>query len=425
VPAVRWAPIDADEGVAVSETEDQVEGAIAERARLTALHALRILDTPAEERFDRITRTAARVFGVPIALINLVGADRQWSKSCVGLDELDIPREHSFCAHDLDRLDVLVVPDATRDERFECNPLVVGAPHIRFYAGAVIRSADGLALGRLCVIDDVPRDPAAEPLGALTDLAAWVELELHGGAAPARGEDPDALALMQERFLIVAAHELRTPLTLISGYSEELLESGTDRLDADQRRCAAAIARGADRLQTLVDDLLLVLELDAGRVAIEPRRFAPAQLVADVCAELSAEADRRGVRVEPDVWPAAVAVGDPRKLAVALAALLRNAIAWSPRQGTVRIGATSDAEGLRLTISDEGPGLPAGVGDALGRRFHRARGLDSREGAGLGHAIARGLVELHGGRLEAGEPRAGAAVSIVLPPARGLTSDEG
>ena len=390
-------------------------GLDAEAARLAALHALRILDTPAEERFDRITRTAALVFAAPIALINLVDAGRQWSKSCIGLDALEIPRESSFCAHDLQRVEILVVPDASRDERFERNPLVTGPPGIRFYAGVVIRSADGLALGRLCVIDRVARDPAAQPLAALDDLAAWVELELHGGAAPAPARDPDALAIMHERFLTVAAHELRTPLTLISGYSDELLESGVGELDAGQRTCANAIARGARRMQTLVDDLLLALELDAGRVRIDPRSFAPAQLVADVCAELAGDAGRRGVRLDADVAPETRAVGDPQRLAVALAALVRNAIAWSPRQGTVRIVVTSDADTLRLEVSDEGPGLPAGVAATLGRRFRRARGLDSREGAGLGHAIARGLVELHGGRVEAGDPPAGALLSIVLP----------
>ena len=394
-----------------SEQERAVES-----ARLNALHALRMLDTPAEERFDRITRTAARLFGVPIALVNLVDAERQWSKSCYGLPELDIARENSFCTHDLQRPELLVVPDATRDGRFAANPLVTGPPGIRFYAGAVIRSADGHALGRLCVIDDVPRDPAGQPLDALHDLAAWVELELHGGAGPAPAEDPDALALMQDRFLTVAAHELRTPLTLIRGYSEELLDPLSGTLSDEQQESAEAIARGARRLQALIDDLLLVLELDAGRVRLELEAVALAALAARVRDELAEHAERAGVAVTLDISDGATALADPRRLARALGALLRNAIAWSPAGGAVTIGAAIRAGELRLTVSDCGPGLPDGGGVALGARFRRLRGLDPREGAGLGLAIARGLVELHGGRLEAGSAwPTGTTLSIVLP----------
>ncbi len=389
-----------------------------ERARLHALHALRILDTPAEERFDRITRLAAQLFGAPIALINLVDADRQWSKSCVGLDELDIPRADSFCSHDMERPEVLVVPDATRDPRFAHNPLVTGEPRIRFYAGAIIRSADGHALGRVCVIDSAARDPAGLPLAALADLAAWVELELHGGAL-ARAEDPAALALMQERFLTVAAHELRTPLTLIRGYSDELLDPQTGPLSDDQRESAEAIARGARRLQALIDDLLLMLELDAGRVRLQPAPVDLAKLVADVCDELTTRAQRAGVGVRIAVPAGATAIADPRRLGTALGALLRNAIAWSPEGGSVSIATSEEPGELRLTVSDSGPGLPDGMGAPLGRRFRRMRGLDPREGAGLGLAIARGLVELHGGRLEAVPAMpAGTTLAIVLPAER-------
>jgi signal transduction histidine kinase len=402
----------------VSDAEDPVRRPSAEGGRLAALHALRILDTPAEERFDRITRVAAQLFAAPIALISLIDADRHWSKSCFGVGELEMPRASSFCAHELGRLDVFAVADATQDARFACNPFVAGPPAIRFYAGAVIRSACGQAIGRLCVIDDVARDPAAQPLAVLTDLAAWVELELHGGAAPAPAGDPATLALMQERFMTVAAHELRTPLTLLRGYSEELLDPHAGDLSAEQRVAAMAIDRGARRLQALIDDVLLVLELDAGRVRLDRCCVEAQQLMGGVREQLAAEARRADVDVELDVAAGVQVVGDPRRLAVALAALLRNAIAWSPAEGTIRMTATDDGGELRLTVSDAGPGLPVGEGVVLGRRFRRLRGLDPREGAGLGLAIAHGLAELHAGRLEAdGAIHSGAAVSIVLPTA--------
>ena len=128
-----------------------------ESRRLLALRGLNILDTPPEERFDRITRTAARLFHVPVALVSLVDDERQWFKACVGLDASAAPRDTAFCAFAILGAETMVVPDATRDERFADNPLVTGAPHIRFYAGHPIRAPGGEAVGTLCVIDHRPR----------------------------------------------------------------------------------------------------------------------------------------------------------------------------------------------------------------------------------------------------------------------------
>jgi GAF domain-containing protein len=106
-----------------------------EAQRIAALRALPILDTPREERFDRITRLAQRLFDVPIALITLVDANRQWFKSCMGIGVDQTPRSVSFCAHAILRDDALVIEDAQIDPRFADNPLVTDEPHIRFYAG--------------------------------------------------------------------------------------------------------------------------------------------------------------------------------------------------------------------------------------------------------------------------------------------------
>ncbi|MCH9673541.1 MAG: diguanylate cyclase [Gammaproteobacteria bacterium] len=149
-----------------------------ETQRLAALHALKLLDTPPEERFDRITRLARRVFGVPIALVSLVDERRQWFKSAVGLERRETPREISFCTHAIRGEAVFVVPDASQDYRFANNPLVLGEPYVRFYAGYPLRSADGSAVGTLCLIDAVPRTMQSGDIDALEDLASLVEREL-------------------------------------------------------------------------------------------------------------------------------------------------------------------------------------------------------------------------------------------------------
>ncbi|MET0181041.1 MAG: GAF domain-containing protein, partial [Novosphingobium sp.] len=149
-----------------------------EAERLAALHALGLLDTPAEERFDRLTRVAAALFNVPIALVSLVDANRQWFKSCVGTDISESSREMSFCAHAVVERDLLVIPDALRDDRFADNPVVSGPPYVRFYAGAPIYMADGHCAGTLCVIDGRPRDFTNDDRDRLRDLATLVQQEL-------------------------------------------------------------------------------------------------------------------------------------------------------------------------------------------------------------------------------------------------------
>lgn len=149
-----------------------------ETRRLAALRALRILDTPAEERFDRITRTARRLFNVPIALISLVDGDRQWFKSCQGLAVNETSRSVSFCGHAILQDEPLVVPDAASDPRFHDNPLVTGDPTIRFYAGCPLRAPDGSKLGTLCLIGREPRTLTDEEVASLRDLAAWAESEI-------------------------------------------------------------------------------------------------------------------------------------------------------------------------------------------------------------------------------------------------------
>ena len=151
-----------------------------EHQRLQALRRYAILDTPHEAAFDRITRLVARLLNVPISTVTLVDERRQWFKSSYGLQARESSRDLAFCAHAILSDDMTVVADATRDERFHDNPLVTGDPHIRFYAGAPLKSADGFKLGTLCAIDTVPRQFSAEEREILDDLAAIVtdELEL-------------------------------------------------------------------------------------------------------------------------------------------------------------------------------------------------------------------------------------------------------
>lgn len=149
-----------------------------ESSRLEALRSLDILDTSSEERFDRLTRLAQRLFDVPIALVSLIDQNRQWFKSCIGLEVRETPRAISFCGHAILKDEIFVVPDASKNPVFSDNPLVTEAPFIRFYAGCPLRFVDGSLLGTLCIIDTEPREFSPEDLQSLRDLAELTEREL-------------------------------------------------------------------------------------------------------------------------------------------------------------------------------------------------------------------------------------------------------
>jgi hypothetical protein len=146
-----------------------------EKERMRALRRLKFLDRPLRLNFDRITRMTARTLNVPIALVSLVDEHRQWFMSRVGIETIQTPRDVSFCAHAILNRSPMIVPDAFKDDRFSGNPLVIGEPRIRAYAGVPVYSSDGRALGTLCVCDRIVRQFSEKEMVALDDFARVVE----------------------------------------------------------------------------------------------------------------------------------------------------------------------------------------------------------------------------------------------------------
>ncbi len=163
-----------------------------EAVRLRSLRRLGLLDTEPEERFDRVTRLARRLFGATAAAITLVDADRQCFKSVAGIEPREIRREDAFCAHTILGTGVLEVHDAQQDPRFTTNPLVTGEPGVRFYAGYPVKAPDGSAVGSLCILDSTARYLQPGDEVALHDLACMVEREMES-TRPAVDDDHTGL----------------------------------------------------------------------------------------------------------------------------------------------------------------------------------------------------------------------------------------
>jgi sigma-B regulation protein RsbU (phosphoserine phosphatase) len=185
-----------------------------EQERLEALYALRLLDTPQEDRFDAVTQLAAKVFDVPIAFVSLIDRDRQWFKSKVGFDLCESSREYSFCAHAILQDQPLVIPDTLDDVRFAGNPFVTAPPALRFYAGQPLRAAGGQKVGTLCLADVAPREFAPEQRALLGQLGAMVERELRTSDLI----DAQSELLLVQRELLSTQRRLQAELRAAAEY---------------------------------------------------------------------------------------------------------------------------------------------------------------------------------------------------------------
>ena len=177
-----------------------------EAERLEALNRFDILDTPPEEAFDKITRLTRRLFGAQIAMVSLIDGHRQWYKSSEGIHAVEAPRADTFCTRMTETSEPLIVCDAPNDPRFAENPYVVGAPFIRFYAGAPLVTDDGKVIGSLCAFDSSPREPTDDQVAVLCDLAAMVMDELNLRALATR--DPLTGAFSRREFRERAEREV-------------------------------------------------------------------------------------------------------------------------------------------------------------------------------------------------------------------------
>ncbi|BAT58575.1 blue-light-activated histidine kinase [Variibacter gotjawalensis] len=192
-----------------------------EHERLDALASFSILDTPREADFDDVAELASRICETPIAVVNLIGEGRQFFKAEVGLGVRETPLESSFCARAILEDEFLVVPDATKDPRFDCNPLVTGDPQLRFYAGALLKTDDGHAIGTVCVLDMKPRDLSPLQEKTLRVLARQVMNQLNLRRALAEKAKADARQAVLNQEL---SHRLKNSLAMVQAIALQTLK---------------------------------------------------------------------------------------------------------------------------------------------------------------------------------------------------------
>lgn len=339
-----------------------------ETARLRALRRYGILDTPADASFDALTTLATQLFETPIALVSLVDDDRQWFKARVGMEACQTSRNDAFCAWALVEDDILEVTDPASDPRFAHNPLVLGPPHVAYYAGAQLRTRDGHVLGTFCLMDHRARAPLTPTQRqTLRTLATAAMAELDHHAAQVHAElaliAANELELLTQERLGTLAERIKTPLTSVLGYSQLVQKVGTNTspqgLTAQQ---AEKLVRYAESIQNAGQSLLELVN-----ISLEPMRLAPhhsddAQsdlhaLLDEVRTLTAPLAEGRAMAVRLHLTSALPVQVEPVRLKRIVLALVSNALRHAG-QGTIDLLATPTADAVRLTIRDQGPGLP-------------------------------------------------------------------
>ncbi len=387
-----------------------------EAERLQALRSYGILDTPVEPAFDDITRIASYICQTPISVINLIDHGRQWFKSEIGLGVRETPIDGSLCAHAILEQSFMEIPDTTLDRRFVSNPLVLGPPHLRFYAGAVLRTPDGLPLGTVCVLDYQPRKLSAEQRDILAALARQVmsQMELRRALVVS-----DRLQRNVSRLMAVAGHDLKQPLQVMVMAIDRVRGKITDARDRDRLNHAVnAGMRIAEELDRLAE--MSALHGDNGTPQLTT--FPISDVFQSIATNWRMHADAKGLKLVVVPCSAQV-VSDPAMLRAIVGNLVGNAIKYTER-GRVLIGCRRRGNMLSIEILDTGKGIAADQQSAIFDAFRQIN--PDSEGLGLGLSIVRRTAEALGHTIQLKSDLSRGtffSVQVPLAPSSGAKSD--
>lgn len=339
-----------------------------EPERLNELYQLKVLDTDDDPLFEKFVHLAAAIMDTPIALVSLVDFNRQWFKAKIGTAVCETPRDISFCGHAIMSSKPLIVENALLDDRFKDNPMVVGYPKIRFYAGIPLVTKRGYRVGTLCVIDTESRSPTALQLNQLKILSSVVSdaltMQRDFKEAELKLEETQTLSQSNSLFLANCRHEMRTPLHQIIGLLDLLEEDGTPRLDEHKRRhYLSVIQQNTQNLYRVVDGIVHLghaitgADLHIESVIINDAFDRVMRTYMSVATPKHQKLifHRSKINVRAFI--------DKKGLQNIADALIANAIQYGREESTITITVSVDPKESRclLAVRDNGPGLEEDV----------------------------------------------------------------
>jgi len=387
-----------------------------EDERLAELLSYDVLDTEAEQLFDDLTTLASQICDTPIALISLIDPDRQWFKSRVGLDAEETSREIAFCSHAILQDDVFEIPNASLDPRFHDNPLVTGAPDIRFYAGAPLVSPSGHAIGTLCTIDRKPRKLTESQKTSLQTLSKSVVAHLE---LKRKNRELERTSQFRSDFLSYVSHEIRTPLNAINTFSR-LLEGEAQKLKLPESFTTplSHVTQSGERLLEIVNSVLDIKQIEAGKMRVMPRAVSTHDFFTHLFSLTKIRAEDGGIiftsTIDSSV-PDTLFFDDTKFGQVALN-LLSNAIKFTSRGKSVSAQVKYKNDKLIFNVIDQGIGISEEDQKRLFTPFERMENAHQISGTGLGLNISKRLIELMDGTIKvSSKVNEGTRISVTLP----------
>lgn len=408
---------------------------INETERLKKLHEYEILDTETEKEFDQITKLASIIFETPIALITLVDKDRQWFKSNIGLETNETHRDHAFCAHALHEQKILIVNDATKDERFSDNPLVLFNPNIRFYAGAPLVTPEGYILGSLCVIDRKPRELTTLQEKALEALSREViaRFELKKKLKENKKLFDELTIIHQkqletekeliknnkskDKLFSLLAHDLKGPFQSILGFSE-ILASTSDEMSTEEIVSSANnIYNSAQDYFFLLSNLLSWAKLQFGGINIVKKKLNLHDKVEEVFKQLKNPANEKGVNLINEIPKDEFINTESFLFNSVMLNLLSNGIKFTPKGGSVKVFFEKLNNEINLIIKDNGIGMiQEDIDKILQNESFSKKGTNNEHGTGLGMLLICDSISKLGAKLSIkSEIKNGTSFIITFP----------
>ena len=387
-----------------------------EDERLAELLSYDVLDTEAEQLFDDLTALASQICETPIALISLIDPNRQWFKSRVGLDAEETSRDIAFCSHAILQSDVFEIPNATLDPRFHDNPLVTGAPDIRFYAGAPLITPSGHAIGTLCAIDSKPRKLTETQKASLQTLSKSVVAHLE---LKRKNRELERTSQFKSDFLSYVSHEIRTPLNAINTFSQ-LLEGEAQKLNLPSSFTTplSHVSQSGERLLEIVNSVLDIKQIEAGKMRVMPRAVNTKDFFTHLFSLTKIRAEDSGIVFSTsidDAVPDSLFFDDTKFGQVALN-LLSNAIKFTNHGKSVKAQVKYKNGKVIFNVIDQGIGMSDDDQKRLFTPFERMENARQISGTGLGLNISKRLVELMDGSIKVSSKlNHGTRISVTLP----------
>lgn len=355
-----------------------------EEERIKALHRYEILDTPPDGTFDKLTRLAAKLFNVPIAIISIVDKDRIWFKSKYGVDVNEVSRDVGLCAN-------VVLSDGLFMS--EDKVITLDGMNLRFYAALPLKTTDNYNLGAFCIIDSKPRKFGADDESILCDLRDLVmeQIELKLSSR--------LIAVQHNQILNTTAHDLKNPLTTIPVRADLIKLKKNDPEMVD--KMCEQIKTASLNMVRIIDELLLSGTAEEGKVQLLFIKLNLSSLVSNVISMNLPLAERKNQTLSFIAGSDVELLGDEGKLSEVLDNLINNAIKYSPANTRIEVRIKKLENKVLIEVKDEGQGLTDDDKNRLYQRFTRlsAQPTGGENSTGLGLSIVRVLVEAHGGRI--------------------------